>query len=878
MSLRMSPATTADALEAVRRLSSAMLEAADAQALSRSFAAELLRVFEVDRVHVCRVHDDGSPSRATSFAPGDGGAAAELEYVLPNGMPGVLGHVRATEEALHVPEAGASPLVEEWFAQRFGVESMLCLPLAFDREVHSVVLLISRAPRTFEIAELELAYTLANQAAAGLAVVEMRSRLSARAERRSALVRAARALNASLDPRAVLDALCAECSHAVGANVAGFYLGDATGGGVAVAAYGVPEDSDWWGRTITPGEGMAGKVLVTGEPAVTNDYQLGRMVEADVMHQVETAVGVPVRWDGQLKGALSVGFTSLRPVVPEDIETLQAIADLAAVACSNAEAFERVQAAARTDSLTGFLNHGAVQVRLREEIWRARREDAPLSCLLVDLDNFKPINDLHGHLVGDELLQQVATAIATEFRPYDGLARYGGDEFVLVLPGADEETALEAACRLRTVVAEASARFGDLGAPVSASVGIARWREPLTAGELLDRADRALLLAKRRGKDGVAVASAATERELARADGGRDRDDPLAGFWDMVSRCERPRHVLYTLPALVRRELDLEEVALYEPGHGSQGRSLIRLALARLPGDPAPAAFRRSTITIGEDLRRRLESGPISRGSLAALAAALDVPEHVPGDGAPVGSYAAIGLARGGSLLGLMLLRHRLPQLPRPALRMAEVLAGETVTVLLSQSGDGSRTAVAALAAAIDARDNYTCSHSEQVVGLAREVARRLGLSPTEVSKVRDGAMLHDVGKVAIPNEILYKPGPLTDSEWEVMREHPVIGESILRRTPELAPIAPLVRHEHERWDGGGYPDGLHGDSIPIGSRIIFACDAYNAMITARPYREPMSEAAALAELREGAGSQFDPRVVEALMAVLGAPVVASSR
>jgi HD-GYP domain-containing protein (c-di-GMP phosphodiesterase class II) len=134
---------------------------------------------------------------------------------------------------------------------------------------------------------------------------------------------------------------------------------------------------------------------------------------------------------------------------------------------------------------------------------------------------------------------------------------------------------------------------------------------------------------------------------------------------------------------------------------------------------------------------------------------------------------------------------------------------------------------------------------------------------------VRDGATLHDVGKVAIPNEILYKPGPLTDAEWEIMREHPVIGERILRRTPELRPIAPLVRHEHERWDGRGYPDGLAADAIPIGSRIIFACDAYRAMITERPYREPMSHARALQELRRGAGSQFDPEVIDVLLTVL---------
>ncbi len=876
MTSRMTPARTADALAAVRRLSFAMLEAPDARGLYQTFATELFGVFGVDRVHACRVDQDGQSAHATAFARDKRGEAVpELEYVVPFDLPSGVHHVHGTGEALHVPDAKSSSLVAQQFVERFRAASLLYVPLAYEGQVRSVVVLLSRTPRTFETAELELAYTLANQVSAGLAVLEMRSTLSTRAERRAALVRAARSLNASLDLHAVLASLCAEGSRALGADMAGFYLGDAERGGVAVAAYGVPENSDWWGRTIAPGEGMAGRALVTGRPAVTNDYQLGPTVEADVMRQVETAVGVPVRWDGELKGALSVGFSTLRPVQPEDIDVLEAIADLAAVACSNAEAFERVQAAARTDALTGFLNHGALQARLSEEIWRARREDVPLSCLLMDLDNFKPINDRHGHLVGDELLQQVATAIATEFRPYDGLARYGGDEFVLVLPGADEDTALEAAARLRAVVAETSARFGDLEEPVSASIGIARWREPLSAGELLDRADRALLLAKRRGKDGVAVACSATERELARAEGRRDSDDPLAGFWDMVSRCERPRHVLYTLSALVRRELELEEVALYEPGAGSQGRSLIRLALARLPGDPAQAAFRRSTITIGEDLRARLESGPISRGSLTALESALEVPETAAGR-PPAGSYAAVGLTRGGTLLGVLLMRHRLPQFPLPALRMAELLAGEAVTVLLSQSGDGSRTAVAALAAAIDARDNYTLSHSEEVVGLAREVARRLGLSPSEVSKVRDGAMLHDVGKVAIPNEILFKPGPLTDAEWDVMRQHPVIGESILRRTPDLAPIAALVRHEHERWDGAGYPDGLGGDSIPIGSRIILACDAYNAMITTRPYRQPMTEEAAHAELRANAGSQFDPHVVEALLAVLGVPVVAS--
>jgi putative nucleotidyltransferase with HDIG domain len=246
-------------------------------------------------------------------------------------------------------------------------------------------------------------------------------------------------------------------------------------------------------------------------------------------------------------------------------------------------------------------------------------------------------------------------------------------------------------------------------------------------------------------------------------------------------------------------------------------------------------------------------------------------------DDSAAGSYAAVGLVDRHNLHGLLLMRHQSKEFPRAVARLAEVVASQAVTVLLGQSGGGSRSAVAALAAAIDARDNYTMSHSEEVVALACEVARRLGLPSTEIARVGDGAMLHDVGKVAIPNEILYKPGPLTPDEWEVMRRHPVIGERILRRTPELESIARLVRHEHEHWDGSGYPDGLSGEAIPIGSRIILVCDAYSAMITQRPYRAPMSDEEAIAELERCAGAQFDPRVVAALVQLLSVRALGSA-
>ena len=184
--------------------------------------------------------------------------------------------------------------------------------------------------------------------------------------------------------------------------------------------------------------------------------------------------------------------------------------------------------------------------------------------------------------------------------------------------------------------------------------------------------------------------------------------------------------------------------------------------------------------------------------------------------------------------------------------------------------GDGGNTdVVSALVSALQERDRYTGDHSESVVDVAGRVAEELAVAPAEVELIRTAALLHDIGKVGVPDEILHKPGPLADDEWELMREHPAIGERILRAIPGMGQVAKIVRHEHERWDGSGYPDGLAGAAIPLGSRIILACDAYHAMTSDRPYRAAMSHAEAVAELGLGAGTQFDPEVCEALVGYL---------
>jgi putative nucleotidyltransferase with HDIG domain len=190
------------------------------------------------------------------------------------------------------------------------------------------------------------------------------------------------------------------------------------------------------------------------------------------------------------------------------------------------------------------------------------------------------------------------------------------------------------------------------------------------------------------------------------------------------------------------------------------------------------------------------------------------------------------------------------------------------------------RETLASLSNALEAKDAVTSQHTEEVVRLAVAVATELELDLDGVQQVELGAVLHDIGKVRVPEAILNKASALTDEEWAVMRTHPEVGERILRPIKSLEAILPIVRHHHERWDGRGYPDGLAGRAIPLGARIVAVCDAYRAMTEDRPYRNALPAEEARAELQRCAGTQFDPECVELLLRALdkrdaGAKIVA---
>jgi putative nucleotidyltransferase with HDIG domain len=239
------------------------------------------------------------------------------------------------------------------------------------------------------------------------------------------------------------------------------------------------------------------------------------------------------------------------------------------------------------------------------------------------------------------------------------------------------------------------------------------------------------------------------------------------------------------------------------------------------------------------------------------------------------GSELSLPIWVAGSIWGVMNLeqvqRHAFAE---PDLLLADIVAGQVGSAiyrcqLVDEVEGAFLSTLSVLADAVELQDAYTADHANEVADLVVSVGRRMGIAGDELDRLRYGALLHDVGKIGVPGELLRKPGPLTDEERTRMDAHTAIGARMLERIPFFAPVAPLVRSAHERHDGHGYPDGLAGPQIPRGAMIIATCDAYHAMTSDRSYRRGMGREEAIAELRANSGTQFAPDVVDSLIAEL---------
>jgi diguanylate cyclase (GGDEF)-like protein/PAS domain S-box-containing protein len=492
---------------------------------------------------------------------------------------------------------------------------------------------------------------------------------------------------------------------------------------------------------------------------------------------------------------------------------------------------------ARRDPVTGLHNYREFHSLLDAELDRGRRYDCEWSVVLFDLDGFSQLNDVD-HETGDRALYQAGRAIAEACRTSDRAARIGGDEFALILPNTGETEARVAATRIAAAVARTGA--------ASLSFGAATWPVDGDAIELLLlRADMSLRAAKPGPHEPV------TTPDLT------------------AQRLDCPTDAVRQIVVIAQQFLGMDVAYLAEMDEDTQ-------TFAVLSGEG-------SSFGVQEGLALDADGTYCKRMLAGRVANAVPaVPDQAELAGLPITAKAGIGsyigvpvtLANGHLYGTLCALSHdTTPGLDEPQVEVMNSLAHLIADHIEHDAHNATRrrssaelTGMNALLSALIARDHYTGEHSQIVVKLASAVSRRLGLEDQQVREVEQVALLHDIGKVGIPDAILQKRGVLDEREWELMRQHPAVGARMLAGTRTLAHLAPAVNAEHERFDGSGYPDGLRGRAIPLASRVTFACDAYHAMTSDRPYRAALDPEAARRELRAGSGTQFDPEIVAALL------------
>jgi diguanylate cyclase (GGDEF)-like protein len=515
---------------------------------------------------------------------------------------------------------------------------------------------------------------------------------------------------------------------------------------------------------------------------------------------------------------------------------------------------------AESDALTGIGNYRRFWRALESEAARSRRHDQPFSLIVLDLDGFKEINDELGHQAGDEALRRVALALQGELRVEDVLCRQGGDEFAVIAVAAEADETHELARRLVDAVRRSAGP--GVPRPLSASAGWATFGAPETSAEgLLARADQALRDAKRGGRPGIGAAvPPGMARPLPRPSTmrGPERPHPTDRRLAALSACSRALalapdergvvqiavvHVADALEAsaveLWRRDPETGTPALVARGH-HEGSSLP-------PDDPLP----------GEELEAVMAENhvaPLAEGGLLV----------------PV-SY-------GGRVDAVMVVRT--PRARAPGLEERRL-----ALAMAAQIGRG--LAAVAARAALDRADPDdleglaeaagTGPQAARVAGLAVAAGRELGLDPEELETLRRAALLHKVGMLGIPAGLSLSPTPLSDEEVEVLREHPIIAQRLLRPIPRLEEAARVLRHAYERHDGSGYPDGLAGEQIPPSARVLHAAIAYGAMREARPWRPALNDRETRDEMRRVAGTQLHPDAVDAVLRALDSPGVLES-
>lgn len=436
--------------------------------------------------------------------------------------------------------------------------------------------------------------------------------------------------------------------------------------------------------------------------------------EQQEISELEIDVIAPIICRNELIGMiLLTKKTNNSAYLQGELDLLTYLGTSSAIAIDNARLFAKTQEEAQTDSLTNLYNHRYFCRALPEEVKKAERGEIAL--LLLDLDFFKLYNDLYGHVEGDRALERVAAILRKNVGNRGKICRYGGEEFVILLPEHDARKAYTIAECIRTEIEYAFLESKDVTQRfLTVSIGVCAYPGGApNSDELLRRADLAMYTAKSKGKN---------------------------------------------------------QTIIYSPKDPAEGS----------PGSPLSEKFIK--------------------------------PEN--------------------------------------------------------------SATIYALAAAIDAKDHYTFGHSQRVAEYSSILSREMGMDQSHQEIIREAALLHDIGKIGVPEEVLNKKGRLDDEEFEVIKKHVEICIEIIKHISSQNHIIPAVLGHHERWDGKGYPRGLAGEAIPIGARCLAVCDAFDAMVTDRPYSKGISVSLALAEIGRNIGTQFDPQIAALFIRLVNEGVI----
>jgi diguanylate cyclase (GGDEF)-like protein/putative nucleotidyltransferase with HDIG domain len=702
----------------------------------------------------------------------------------------------------------------------------------------------------------------------------------------------------------------------------------------------------------------------------------------------------------------------------------------------------QLQQEAHYDTKTGLLNARHFRLRYNEELARAQRFDRPLSVIMADLDLLRDVNNTYGHIAGDVVLAGIGKIIGQDAREFDIVARFGGEEFAIVLPETDRSSAQVVAERIRQSVAAARFTVPTCAdqIKVTLSLGIATFPyDGATDEELTHNADVALYQAKLGGRNRTVCfndiphsinRATMSSETMSRADSTSDHSNPdtAAGTLPGRSRSVSPTqrgvpansHAPQAPPTsegAASESHTREDRAVAEPASSRQlwifislvtgaaalitwfgalyappvnlqlilmlitaaiiaeffqidlyGQGTISVTAAVLFATAAVAgplglslASAACAVTAALALRHRTRRRPelhkvlfnwanhVVAGFIPTVGfTLLDLPIRIATLPILIGPIlflgaiyflvetglvaTAIGLSTGQPVLREWRDRYRWLASTYLVLCGAGVLVvatqvelgliGTVILILpiivmqyvqrqyvertsasmrefqrlnreLSQANEEIRQASGeisqlndelfeTLARFFDARDPYVGEHAATVAHYASLIGQRLGWPAAHVKRLRQAALLHDIGKIAIPESILHKPGPLTSEEYTFIQTHADIGASLIEQSQGLRHLAPFVRHHHERWDGKGYPSGLSGEDIPIEARILNICDSVEAMASDRPYRKGMTPEQVMAELRRCAGTQFDPQICEVFIELVdwhkGSIIVNSAR